>query len=134
VFGLSMRDGGGAPSNEETYFWLPWRHPLALERRPLHNAGEKWSVQQQGSPAGCLTHVIERELDELRGGAALAVGNTGSHIGCGYSFRCGRTWIGGHTTRQRWRKILSVCFLTGYIGVALVLLGLGEVVGRWLVT
>ena len=37
-------------------------------------------------------------------------------------------------TRQRWRKILSVCFLTGYIGVALVLLGLGEVVGRWLVT
>jgi hypothetical protein len=38
------------------------------------------------------------------------------------------------TTRRRWRKILAVCFLTGYIGIALVLLGLGEFVGSWLVT
>ena len=37
-------------------------------------------------------------------------------------------------TRRRWRKILAVCFLTGYIGIALVLLSLGEFVGRWLVT
>jgi len=37
-------------------------------------------------------------------------------------------------TRHRWRKIFSVCFLTGYIGIALVLLGLGEFCGRWLVT
>jgi hypothetical protein len=37
-------------------------------------------------------------------------------------------------TRQRWRKILAVCFLTGYIGIAVVLLGLGESFGRWLVT
>jgi hypothetical protein len=37
-------------------------------------------------------------------------------------------------TRRRWRKILAVCFLTGYIGIALLLLGLGEFVGRWLVT
>jgi hypothetical protein len=37
-------------------------------------------------------------------------------------------------TRRRWRKILAVCFLTGYIGIALVLLGLGEFVGSWLDT
>ena len=36
-------------------------------------------------------------------------------------------------TRHRWGKILSVCFLTGYMGIALVLLGLGELCGRWLV-
>jgi hypothetical protein len=37
-------------------------------------------------------------------------------------------------TRRRWHKILAVCFLTGYIGITLVLLGLGECFGRWLVT
>ena len=37
-------------------------------------------------------------------------------------------------TRRRWRKILAVCVLTGYIGFAQVLLYLGEFVGRWLVT
>jgi hypothetical protein len=37
-------------------------------------------------------------------------------------------------TRRRWHKILAVCFLTGYIGITLVLLGLGEFFGRWLVT
>ena len=37
-------------------------------------------------------------------------------------------------TRRRWRKILAVCFLTGYVGIALVLLGLGEFFGRWVVT
>src|SRR5512140_3605513 len=37
-------------------------------------------------------------------------------------------------TRQRWRKILAVSFMTGYIGIAIVLLGMGEFVGRWLVT
>jgi hypothetical protein len=37
-------------------------------------------------------------------------------------------------TRRRWHKILAVCFLTGYIGITLVLLSLGEFFGRWLVT
>jgi hypothetical protein len=37
-------------------------------------------------------------------------------------------------TRRRWHKILALCFLTGYIGITLVLLGLGELFGRWLVT
>jgi hypothetical protein len=37
-------------------------------------------------------------------------------------------------TRHRWRKIVSVCFLTRYMGSALVLLGLGEFCGRRLVT
>jgi hypothetical protein len=37
-------------------------------------------------------------------------------------------------TRRRWRKLLAVCFLSGYVGIGLVLLGLGELVGRWLVT
>ena len=37
-------------------------------------------------------------------------------------------------TRRRWHKISAVCFLTGYIGITLVLLGLGELFGRWLVT
>lgn len=37
-------------------------------------------------------------------------------------------------TRRRWHKILAVCFLTGYIAMALVLLGLGEFFGHWLVT
>jgi hypothetical protein len=36
-------------------------------------------------------------------------------------------------TRHRWRKLVSVCFLTGYIGIVLVLLGLGEMCGHWLV-
>src|SRR5882757_9710343 len=37
-------------------------------------------------------------------------------------------------TRQRWHKVLALCFLTGYVGIALMLLILGEFVGRWLVT
>jgi len=38
------------------------------------------------------------------------------------------------STRHGWRKVLSVCCLTGYMGVALLLLGLGESFGHWLVT
>ena len=37
-------------------------------------------------------------------------------------------------TRRRWHKILAVGFMTGYIGIALVLLALSEFLGRWLVT
>ena len=37
-------------------------------------------------------------------------------------------------TRHRWRKVASVCFLTGYIGIAAALLGLGEFCGHGLVT
>src|SRR5581483_5576519 len=36
-------------------------------------------------------------------------------------------------TRRRWHKVLSVCFLAAYVGIALVLLLLGEFLGRWLV-
>jgi len=37
-------------------------------------------------------------------------------------------------TRHRWRKVLSVCCLIGYIGIASLLVGLGEFCGHWLVT
>lgn len=36
-------------------------------------------------------------------------------------------------TRHRWRKIVSVCLLTGYMGIGVALFGLGEFCGRWLV-
>jgi hypothetical protein len=35
-------------------------------------------------------------------------------------------------TRRRWHKVLALCFLTGYVAIALVLLIFCEFVGRWL--
>ena len=37
-------------------------------------------------------------------------------------------------TRQRWHKVLALCWLTGYVGIAFVVIILGEFIGRWLVT
>ena len=36
--------------------------------------------------------------------------------------------------RQRWHKVLALFCLAAYVGIAVMLINLGELVGRWLVT